>query len=137
MAAPSRRSTFKTHPSMGLPSNWNVGDLEPSYTAQITVLNAVSGNKSSNTCYPHANSIALYPVFSDDTTYTDIVVSSDDGTGNFAVVATFLQVGLLTKNELYVGELVQNITLQGRAVIVSTQNFTGTGTVSIGIKRLN
>ena len=137
MPGPSNRSTFSPHPLMGLPPRWNVGDLEPSYSTALPVITEASGNMTSNAFSAEANSIELTTVFSDGVTKCDLVVSNDNGTGTFVTVATFTGVSNANEGALYIGALVQNITLQGRAIKVAIQNFSGPGTVTVNCKRLN
>lgn len=137
MPAPSRRSTFSPHPLMGLPPGWNVGDMETSYTSAQSVIAAATGNIVSAAYNANANSVELITQFSDGATKCSLVVSNDDGTGTFVTVATFNNVSNANETNLYVGQLVQKITLQGRAIKVAITNYTGTGTISVFAKRLN
>lgn len=136
MPGPSRRSTFSPHPLMGLPPRWNVGDLEASYSSAVPVL-INANNATSSEFNPQANSIELYTSFTNDADTCTITVTNDNGTGSYVQVAQFTGVSGTSDGNLYVGALVQNITLQGRAIRVQVSNYNGIGTVTISVKRLN
>ena len=137
MPAPSNRSTYSPHPSMGLPPRWNIGDIPQAYSTPVQMIAATSVNTTSAAFNPEANSVELFTAFSDVSTFCDIIVTNDDGTGTFVQVAEFLGVGLLKDSNLYIGQLDQGITLQGRAIKVTVQNFRGSGTVAVSCNRLN
>ena len=136
MPGPSRRSTFSPHPLMGLPPRWNVGDLEASYSNAVPLL-INSGNGTSASYNPQANSIELHTKFTNESDTCTITVTNDDGTGTYTQVAQFVGVTGTNDSNLYVGALVQNITLQGRPIIVTISDYNGIGSVTISVKRLN
>jgi hypothetical protein len=121
---------------MGLPPGWRISDLPAGYTSPVSLITAIGVDTTSAAYNPHANSIQVLPAFSDGNTKCDVIVLNDDGTGTFVQVAEFLGVSLF-KESLYVGELDQQITLGGRNIKVTVQNFSGGGTVAISIARLN
>src|ERR1039458_8960741 len=118
------RSPFTPEPFMGLPPRWRVSDLTPSYSTPVSM-------------NPQANSIELYPQFSNGDTTCTIEVLNDDGTGTFNVVATFNGVSLFNASSCVVGEWPTGISLGGRSVKVAVSNITGTGTVTVLLQRLN
>jgi hypothetical protein len=127
---------------MGLPPRWKIGDLQSSLgEVPVIALNAVNSTITSAPIDLGANSVALYCQFADPDTLCDIVVSNLIG-GSYVPVATFLGVGLFTSSNLFVGQLDQNITLQGQPITITAQNFRSTiggtaGTVTINVSRLN
>jgi hypothetical protein len=138
---PSKRSTFKTHPSMGLPPTWNVGDLPMQFSTPTVILNQVSSNTSSAAFNPQANSIEIWANFADGFTVCDLVVSNLIN-GVMTQVAEFDGVSLFNCSNLYVGELDQGITLQGQPIQITAQNFRTTnagtpGPVTVGVSRIN
>jgi hypothetical protein len=137
MPAPANRSTFSTHPMMGLPPRWKVGDMDPSYDTPQAVVTGATGNSLSNAFNPYANEVALTVQFSAPTISCALTVLNDDGTGNFVPVATFNNVSESNDGGLLVGQLIQNITLQGRAIKVQISNWTGAGTLTVNCKRMN
>lgn len=137
MPAPANRSPFSTHPSMGLPPTWKTGDLDPSYDTPQPVITGASGNTTSGAFNPYANSVVLTVQFSSASASCTLTVTNDNGTGTFVPVATFNNVSMENDGGLYVGELVQQITLQGRAIEVQISNWTGTGTLTVNCKRMN
>lgn len=131
------RSPFSTHPSMGLPPTWKVSDLSPSYSSPASVLAATTINTTSAAFNPQANSIELYPQFSDGNTSCDIIVLNDDGTGTFNVVATFPHIDLFNASSCSVGEYPTGISLGGRAIKIQIANIAGGGSVTVLVQRLN
>lgn len=137
MPAPSGRSTFSTHPMMGLPSCWKVGDMDPGYDTPQPVITAATGNTTSTAFNANAREVALSVVFSSPAASCTLTVTNDDGTGTFVPVATFPNVSASNDTGLLVGQLVQGITLQGRAIKVVISAWTGTGTLTVNCKRMN
>ncbi len=138
---PSKRSTFKTHPSMGLPPTWSVGDLPMQFSTPTIVLNQVSATTVSAAFNPQANSIEIWANFADGFTVCDLVVYNLIG-GVMTEVATFVGVSLFNCSNLYVGELDQHITLQGQPIQITATNFRTTnagipGPVTVGVTRIN
>ena len=131
------RSPFTPEPFMGLPPRWRVSDLTPSYSTPVSVVAATTVAITSAAMNPQANSIELYPQFSNGDTTCTIEVLNDDGTGTFNVVATFNGVSLFNASSCVVGEWPTGISLGGRSVKVAISNITGTGTVTVLLQRLN
>jgi hypothetical protein len=131
------RSVFSTHPSMGLPPTWKVSDLTPSYSTPAVIQAATAVNIISASFNPQANSVEIYPQFSDGKTSCDISILNDDGTGTFHVVATFTGITLFKASGLSVGEYPTGISLGGRAIQVQVANIAGGGTVAVLVQRLN
>lgn len=141
LGVPSKRSTFKTSPQMGLPSTWCVGDLPQQFSTPTVALNAVSTASTSAAINVYANSIEIWTSFADPNTSCDILVQNLIN-GSYVQVAQFLGVNMFKESNLYVGELDQQITLQGAPIKIIAQNFTnGTGvapgTVTISVSKLN
>lgn len=131
------RSPYSPHPSMGLPPRWRVSDLTPSYSTPSTVLAATAVNVTSDAFNPQANSIEIYPQFSDGLTKCDISVQNEDASGVYNTVATFPGITLFKASGLSVGEFPQGISLGGRNIKIVIANITGGGTVTVLVQRLN
>lgn len=138
---PSLRNTFKTSPQMGLPPRWTVGDLPLSYAVPIPVLTAISTPTTSSVIAAASNSIVVLASFADPNTGCDILVQNLVN-GSYVQVAQFLKVNMFNCSNMYVGQLDQDITLNGNPIKIIAQNFTSNsgiapGQVTISINKLN
>lgn len=130
------RVLASTSPLMG-PPGWTAGDMTPSYCTPATVVDSKTGNYLSDPYNPSANGIELYSQFSDGTTSCDIAILSDDGTGNYTVVATFIGKNALKAGGMTVGQWPTGISLLGRNIKIQLLNFVGAGLVTVKVQRLN
>jgi hypothetical protein len=131
------RSPFSPYPSLGLPPRWRVSDMTPSYSTPVLVVPATSSTVTSAPYDPAANSIEVYPQFSDGETSCTITVLNDNGTGTFVPVAVFNGIDLFHASGITVGEWPQGISLGGRNIQIEVSNIVGTGTVTVKVQRLN
>jgi hypothetical protein len=132
----SGRTPFTTGACMGLPPKWRVSDLGPSYTNPAVILNAVSANILSTAFAAESHSVELLLLFSDGVTKADIALWVDNGTGTFVLVGTRTGCSIL-KQDLFFGQLDDNYDLMARSVKVQVLNYTGTGTITVRLNRLN
>jgi hypothetical protein len=114
-----------------LPPGFGVGDLPTAFESGIAVFNSVTGNQTSVAIEVAANAIELAATFSDNLTSCDIQVKLASGT----IFTTFTGVNNLRPNNLYAGFAEQRALLGGGALQFVLLNFSGTGSLSLIVRR--
>jgi hypothetical protein len=132
----SGRTPYTTGACMGLPPKWRVSDLGPSYTNPAVIMTGIVANTLSAAFAAESHSVELLLLFSDGVTKADISLLVDDGTGTFVLVGTRTGCSVLHQ-DLFFGQLDDNYDLKARSIKVQVSNYTGTGSISVRLNRLN
>jgi hypothetical protein len=121
------------HPMFGaLPPGFGIGDMPQSYDDGIVAFNAVTGNQTSTPIDIAGQAIELVAVFSDLHTSCTITVIASDGV---TTLATFNGVSTLNSGNLYVGFAEQRVLVGGGALTFVLSNYSGTGTLTLKVRR--
>jgi hypothetical protein len=129
-----KRNVLNTpHPMFGaMPPGFGVGDLPARYNDGFLVFNAVTGDQTSAAIPVDANAIELVATFSDLHTGCTITVLAADGVTPLAV---FPGVSTLKSSNLYAGFAENNQLLGGGSFLFAVSAWSGTGTLTLKVRR--
>lgn len=132
MASPnSKRFNNSLNPMFGNLYNFSIAELSSSFTDSLVALTTISTDTTSPTINHGGQGVELLATFSDANTTCSIDVS--DNLGN--LLKTFKGVSLINHDNLFVTYFETQKFLNGIPITVRAYNFTGSGNVSINVRK--
>jgi hypothetical protein len=130
-----KRAVLNTpHPMYGGGlEGFGVGDLDSAFELALPIFPAaITADSTSLAIEVAANAIAITAQFSDLHTGCSILVFLADGVTK---IAEFDNVSALNADKLYVGFAQQRVVIGGGALIFQVTNWSGTGSLTLGVRR--